>query len=592
MDNFVVSARKYRPSTFANVVAQSHVTTTLKNAIKTQKLAQAFLFCGPRGVGKTTCARILAKTINCEHITQDIEACNQCTSCKNFNNNSAFNIYELDAASNNSVEDIRSLVEQVRYAPAVGNHKIYIIDEVHMLSNAAFNAFLKTLEEPPSYALFILATTEKHKIIPTILSRCQIFDFKPIPPAAIQQQLKYIAEKQGIAYETEALRRISQKADGALRDALSIFDLIVTFSENKKLAYKDTLQHLHILDDDYYFKLTQALLEKNITEILLIYDTILKAGFDGRHFMVGLGAHFRNLLVCKNAPTLSLIEASDHLQHRYQAHAQHTDVSFLLAALNLANQCDMHYKNSKNQRLHVELALINMAHTYPIADTQAIAKVAAPTTKQPLTQVPAVTVAKQPQTIAQNILQEKKKFTRQIDNNTTDKVIHTDTPPIPQNSTWPTTTKIPKIDDLKKNVHDQKKSPQAATKTPAKSIHSQPFTKAALMQQWHSYLEKLKTDHKQVDYNILNQDIALEGTTIVLNIANPVQQDIVENCKGHLLTHLREALQHSAIDLKMVMLTTEKTNKPYTPKEKFAYLTKKYPNLLIFQKKLDLLVDF
>ncbi|MEX2593973.1 MAG: DNA polymerase III subunit gamma/tau [Anditalea sp.] len=361
MENFVVSARKYRPSNFKSVVGQQHITTTLKNAIKNNHLAQAFLFCGPRGVGKTTCARILAKTINCENLTADFEACNICDSCKAFNSNSSFNVHELDAASNNSVDDIRNLVDQVRYAPQKGKYKIYIIDEVHMLSASAFNAFLKTLEEPPKYAIFILATTEKHKIIPTILSRCQIFDFNRIQIKDIGEHLKYIASEEKISYEEEALRLIATKADGALRDALSVFDLIVTYSAGRKLTYEETINNLHILDYDYYFKLTDALLEESISQTLLIFDEILKKGFDAHNFIVGLSEHFRDLMVCKDTATVELLQVSESAKERYIIQSGKTPISFLLSALNVCNHADLNYKSSKNQRLHVELALLKLA---------------------------------------------------------------------------------------------------------------------------------------------------------------------------------------------------------------------------------------
>ncbi len=362
MENFVVSARKYRPQTFDSVVGQSHITTTLKNAIKNNHLAQAFLFCGPRGVGKTTNARILAKTINCQNLTTEIEACNECESCKSFNTGSSLNIHELDAASNNSVDDIRSLVDQVRYPPQNGKYKIYIIDEVHMLSNQAFNAFLKTLEEPPSYAIFILATTEKHKIIPTILSRCQIFDFNRIQVKDISDHLAHIAQKENISAEGQALHLIAQKADGALRDALSMFDLIVTFSSDNTITYKKTIDNLHILDYDYYFKMTDMLHEENVPEVFLTYDKIIRDGFDGHNFIVGLSEHFRNLLVCKDPATIRLLEVSDEVQKKYQAQAQKIPLSFLVTALNISNTCDLQYKSAKNARLHVELALIKMAY--------------------------------------------------------------------------------------------------------------------------------------------------------------------------------------------------------------------------------------
>lgn len=362
MENFVVSARKYRPSNFSTVVGQGHITTTLKNAIKTNHLAQAFLFCGPRGVGKTTCARILAKTINCQNLTPEMEACNECESCKSFMNGTSMNFHELDAASNNSVDDIRNLVDQVRYAPQTGKYKVYIIDEVHMLSNQAFNAFLKTLEEPPSYAIFILATTEKHKIIPTILSRCQIFDFNRIQITDISKHLASIAEKEGIKAEADALHLIAQKADGALRDALSIFDLNVTFSTDNSLTYKGVIANLHILDYDYYFKLTDALLQQNQSEALLIFDEILKEGFDGHNFLVGLSEHMRNILVSRDPQTVSLLEVSENVANKYKEQAQAASNSWILSALSILGQSDVTYKASKNQRLHVELCLLKLAH--------------------------------------------------------------------------------------------------------------------------------------------------------------------------------------------------------------------------------------
>lgn len=362
MENFVVSARKYRPSTFSTVVGQAHITNTLKNAINSQQVAQAFLFCGPRGVGKTTCARILAKTINCESRAEDGEACNTCKSCESFNNGTSYNVIELDAASNNSVDDIRNLVEQVRYPPQTGTRKVYIIDEVHMLSNQAFNAFLKTLEEPPSYAIFILATTEKHKIIPTILSRCQIFDFNRIQISDIAGQLSRISQQEGIESEAEALHLIAQKADGAMRDALSLFDMIVTFSPDRKVSYRTTIENLHILDYDYYFRITDALLGEDVAQTFLIFDEILRNGFDGHNFIVGLAEHFRNLLVCQDASTLKLLEVSENVKAKYQEQAQQANTSFLATALNIGNQCDFQYKISKNQRLHVELALMKMCY--------------------------------------------------------------------------------------------------------------------------------------------------------------------------------------------------------------------------------------
>lgn len=359
MENFIVSARKYRPGTFDTVVGQSHVTNTLKNAIKNNHLAQAFLFCGPRGVGKTTCARILAKTINCQNLRDNIEPCNECESCNAFNNSHSFNIYELDAASNNSVDDIRALVDQVRYAPQGAKYKIYIIDEVHMLSSAAFNAFLKTLEEPPAYAIFILATTERHKILPTILSRCQVFDFKRIQIQDIAGHLQNIAKKEGITADPLALHIVAEKADGALRDALSIFDQMVSFSGNN-LTYNNVIENLNILDYDYYFKITEAINAENVSLALNLYDEILQKGFDGSVFLEGLASHLRNLLVCKDQGTLKLLQVADNVKDKYQAQAATTDTALIFNALNIATMAEVHYKASRNQRLHVELALMKM----------------------------------------------------------------------------------------------------------------------------------------------------------------------------------------------------------------------------------------
>ncbi len=359
MDNFIVSARKYRPATFESVVGQQHITNTLKNAIKNNQLAQAFLFCGPRGVGKTTCARILAKTINCTNLQPNGEACGVCVSCQSFQSGNSFNVHELDAASNNSVDDIRSLIEQVRIPPQGVRYKIYIIDEVHMLSQAAFNAFLKTLEEPPDYAIFILATTEKHKILPTILSRCQIFDFNRIKVEDMASHLAGIAVKEHISYEDDGLHIIAQKADGGLRDALSMFDQIVSFSGGN-VTYRAVIDNLNILDYDYYFNVTKNLLKGDSAKTLLLFDEILNRGFDGAHFVSGLSDHLRNLLVGKDESTIKLLEVSEGIKSKYLQQAKAATVSFLLSAMNIANQCDLGYKISKNQRLQVELALLKI----------------------------------------------------------------------------------------------------------------------------------------------------------------------------------------------------------------------------------------
>ena len=363
MEKYTVSARKYRPMTFDTVVGQEHITTTLKNAIQKNQLAHAFLFCGPRGVGKTTAARILAKTINCQNLTPEVEACGSCESCKAFAGQKSFNIHELDAASQNKVENMRQLIEQVQYPPHSGQYKIYIIDEVHMLSTGAFNAFLKTLEEPPEYAIFILATTEKHKILPTILSRCQIFDFNRIQVSDIHQHLTKIAEKENIPAESEALHLIAQKADGGLRDALSIFDRMASFS-NRQITYEVVVENLNILDYDYYFRVTAAFKDGEVPAALLILDEILRKGFDPHHFLVGLSEHLRDLMVAANAKTKDLLEITGNVRARYIEQAQELEWDFLLSALNIISQFDTNYNSAKNKRLHTELCLMKLCHIF------------------------------------------------------------------------------------------------------------------------------------------------------------------------------------------------------------------------------------
>ena len=359
MENFIVSARKYRPATFASVVGQSHITSTLKNAISRGQLAHAYLFCGPRGVGKTTCARIFAKAINCLHPTADAEACNECESCKAFNENRSFNIHELDAASNNSVDDIRNLIDQVRIPPQIGRYSVYIIDEVHMLSVQAFNAFLKTLEEPPAHAVFILATTEKHKIIPTILSRCQIYDFNRIRVEDGVEYLKYIASQEGVTYDDEALHIIAQKADGGMRDALSMFDKVVSFC-GSNLTTKEVAETLNVLDYDTYFTVTQQILEGNYTDALLLFDNVLRKGFSGQTFVGGLNNHFRDLLMCKNPQTIPLLEVTGSVAERYRKQAEACSVPLLFEGINLLTSIDSGLRTATNQRLHVELGLMKL----------------------------------------------------------------------------------------------------------------------------------------------------------------------------------------------------------------------------------------
>ncbi len=361
MDNFIVSARKYRPTTFSSVVGQKSITTTLKNAIQNNHMAHAYLFCGPRGVGKTTCARIFAKTINCQNLLNDTEPCNECESCVSFNNDRSYNIHELDAASNNTVDDIRNLIDQVRIPPQLGKYSVYIIDEVHMLSTSAFNAFLKTLEEPPAHAIFILATTEKHKILPTILSRCQIFNFSRITVEDAVEHLQYVAKNENIEAEPEALNVIAQKADGAMRDALSIFDQIVSFS-GSKITYENTIANLNVLDYDYFFKLTEAFLNEDVSTSLSLFDEILDKGFDGQHFLIGMARHFRDLLVSQDEKTVQLLEVGASTKLQYLEQAKKCEPWFLFQALKTTTDSEINYRGSQNKRLTVELALITLCN--------------------------------------------------------------------------------------------------------------------------------------------------------------------------------------------------------------------------------------
>lgn len=623
MENFVVSARKYRPSTFDSVVGQHHITNTLKNAISSKHLAQAFLFCGPRGVGKTTCARILAKTINCQNITPETEACNECESCKSFNSSSSFNIHELDAASNNSVEDIRNLVEQVRYAPQTGKYKIYIIDEVHMLSNQAFNAFLKTLEEPPSYAIFILATTERHKIIPTILSRCQIFDFNRIRIDDMVRHLGSIAQKESIQAEPDALHLISQKADGALRDALSIFDQMVTFS-GSNVTYKATVDNLHILDYDYYFRLTDDLLNQNLSGALLLFDEILKNGFDAHNFLVGIGEHFRSLLVCKDQATIQLLEVSDNIKAKYAEQSAKSSVSFLLSGLNLVSTCDMHYKSSKNQRLHVELCLMKMAHlnaAFSFAQEGAEskkAKVAAPApattassigaTTAPLPAQPAPaaipSASLQQPVPAGSIPAEALQQPPQPQQVTPD--AHLTQPqapakqaPEPDKSrpSLPPQKKLSKIPSLK-DIQQQQAQANTTIATTAEEAEEVnygafvPVDQAKLKTAWHAILRRKKAEN-MMEYTLLNRQYHVnEQNEVTLHLDNHVMMDQFTALRPAILSELRQQLGNRSINLKAEVVEVQDENRLYTSQDKFNYLAEKYPVIVDMKQRFGLDTDF
>lgn len=591
MENFVVSARKYRPALFDSVVGQSHITTTLKNAIRTNHLAQAFLFCGPRGVGKTTCARILAKTINCQNLTDDAEACGECESCKSFQNNASFNIHELDAASNNSVDDIRNLIDQVRYPPQSGRYKIYIIDEVHMLSTSAFNAFLKTLEEPPAYAIFILATTEKHKILPTILSRCQIFDFNRIQIGDMTQHLANIAAKEGIIAEWSALELISQKADGGLRDALSMFDLNVTFSKDNTLHYAEVLENLHILDYDYYFKMTDALMESKVAEAYLLFDEILKKGFDGHQFVVGLLEHFRNLLVCKDPVTVKLLQVSESVQQKYLEQSAKANFSFLASGLSIGSQCDLNYKSAKNQKLHVEITLLKLAHIPHVLNLSALPAVEGGAAGKPSTDSPAV--VQQPISAPTATSQGSSAVPSQPNNASAGSV---STNPAPVGA-------IPKVNlgglkstaNLGKPVGETPKVSSAPMPVLEEKqvVQNKTFTKEQLKVQWDSFVKWLESRERFSEFVILNRDFTLEGTTIHLAVDNEIQVELLTTAlRTEVLTHLRKAMQNSTIHIEVSILKEEEKPMIYTQAEKFKFLANKNPALNDLRNALGLDYDY
>ncbi|MDP3469478.1 MAG: DNA polymerase III subunit gamma/tau [Daejeonella sp.] len=608
MDNFIVSARKYRPATFQTVVGQQHITGTLKNAIKNNQLAQAFLFCGPRGVGKTTCARILAKTINCQNLTADAEACGECNSCISFQNGNSFNFHELDAASNNSVEDIRNLIEQVRIPPQAGKYKVYIIDEVHMLSQQAFNAFLKTLEEPPHYAIFILATTEKHKILPTILSRCQIFDFNRIRVEDMAQHLAEIADKEGIAYDQDGLHMIAQKADGGLRDALSMFDQIVSFS-NKNVNYKAVIDNLNILDYDYYFKLTDAILSEDVSGSLLIFDEILSHGFDGNHFITGLASHFRNLLVCRDSSTLKLLEVSEGIRQKYQLQSQTAPLSFLISALNISNQCDLNYKTSKNQRLQVELALIKLCHIPAVINLSAagmpqipegeVKKKLNPEVKTEISVKPDYPFHEKEITPGIQTLEEPKKITASAEAPATEFQKSNLKPeadakkPIvsmPRPSLSPNSAFIPNLNDLEANYTKKEEERPEYLSGDSKLD----FSADSLLRFWNTYAAKIKNEGKINIFTIMTSypPRLLPEYIIELDIENKLQEELLHSEKVELLNFLRTELKNYSIDLQTKLLEQIQKKRLYTSNEKYQHMLEKNPNLEEFRKRFNLDLDF
>jgi DNA polymerase-3 subunit gamma/tau len=592
MENFVVSARKYRPATFDTVVGQQHITTTLKNAIRTNQLAQAFLFCGPRGVGKTTCARILAKTINCQTLTPEGEACNTCESCVSFNRNASFNVHELDAASNNSVDDVRNLVEQVRYAPQTGKYKIYIIDEVHMLSNAAFNAFLKTLEEPPGYAIFILATTEKHKIIPTILSRCQIFDFNRIRISDIAGHLAQIAKKEDITAEPEALNLIARKADGGLRDALSMFDMLVTFSKDRNLSYANAIDNLHILDYDYYFRITDALLDENAGIAWVIFDEILKKGFDGHNFIIGLTEHFRNLLVCKDLQTIKLLEVSEQIQAKYTDQSKRASISFLVSAMNLGGQCDLSYKQSKNQKLHIELALLKMAHVgAAVRLVQGNGNLDVQKKKtESVTEVIQNDKNGKPLTENQEV---KKEIPYPENQNGNVKSVSENgiTGQYKSNFQKPTLKLVTDVSRLEEEVLKKPETTSSITQSiTTENTNNHPFTLEDLKKYWHEYTLRLETEKRINDLATMKKPFTLEKNIIRITVeSETLLSKFNQGLKAELSEFLREKLRNASIQIQADIIEIEEIKKTvYTVEQKFKFLLEKYPELREFKNSLNL----
>lgn len=571
MDNFIVSARKYRPQHFNTVVGQSHITNTLKQAIKNGKIAQAYLFCGPRGVGKTTCARIFAKTINCTNLTPDGEACDQCESCLSFNTGASLNVYELDAASNNSVEDIRNLVDQVRFAPQLGDYKVYVIDEVHMLSNAAFNAFLKTLEEPPKHAKFILATTEKHKIIPTILSRCQVFSFNRIKTEDIAGHLEYIAKTENVTYEPEALNVIAQKADGGLRDACSIFDQMVTFTGNH-LTYKAVVENLHVLDYDYYFKITDAAINNRLPEIMVTFDEILKQGFDGHNFIIGFGEHLRNILVSKDQFTIQLLEVSEALKQRYAQQAQNCSTTFLLKSLAAINKCDVNYKAAKNQRLQVEMTLMQICYINAASlDAEKKKDELEPGFETP-------SEKSQPSTPVAN------KFTGQ---------------PVVQTSSKPVVgfneLKI-KSQFLLQDTAQQSNPVESNQKQITQNFDNlvdEELTEQRVQDAVKLFAEeKGKAGSKQLYATLVSSKISLNDKTILIELNNEAQREMLTNIKQDMLDEFRLLLKNKQTQLEIKVSEIQGEIKAYKPSDKFKQMAEKNPALLELKKRFDLDIEY
>ena len=595
MENYIVSARKYRPSTFDTVVGQRALTTTLKNAIATGKLAHAYLFCGPRGVGKTTCARIFAKTINCLNPANDGEACNQCESCMAFNEQRSYNIHELDAASNNSVDDIRQLIEQVRIPPQIGKYKVYIIDEVHMLSQSAFNAFLKTLEEPPHHAIFILATTEKHKILPTILSRCQIYDFNRIGVNDTVEHLQYVAQKEGIQAEPEALTVIAQKADGGMRDALSIFDQVASFTGGK-ITYQGVIENLNVLDYEYYFKLTDCFLENKVSEAMLLLNEILRKGFDGSHFITGLASHFRDLLVSKDVSTLPLLEVGAGIRQHYQEQAKKCDQKFLYRAMKLVNDCDLNYRASKNKRLLVELTLIQCAQlTLPDADDivggRSPKRILKPLFKQQAAQQPA---AMQPQSQTGAAAAQASTEGNNAGVHTSPLAgLRTDIKKKPVMRPEMMNVSIRGTRMKWKETEASQPAPQPSAPAPEEKYENRPFKDSELNFYWRDFaMNHLPKEEKANSARMMNiTPKPLNDTAYEILVDNEMVGKYMNKLLPDVLKYIREQLHNRQVVLTVRVSEAHEVVRAYNQAEKFQLMSKRNPKLLKLAQKFNLTLD-
>ena len=595
MENYIVSARKYRPSTFDTVVGQRALTTTLKNAIATGKLAHAYLFCGPRGVGKTTCARIFAKTINCLNPANDGEACNQCESCMAFNEQRSYNIHELDAASNNSVDDIRQLIEQVRIPPQIGKYKVYIIDEVHMLSQSAFNAFLKTLEEPPHHAIFILATTEKHKILPTILSRCQIYDFNRIGVNDTVEHLQYVAQKEGIQAEPEALTVIAQKADGGMRDALSIFDQVASFTGGK-ITYQGVIENLNVLDYEYYFKLTDCFLENKVSEAMLLLNEILRKGFDGSHFITGLASHFRDLLVSKDASTLPLLEVGAGIRQHYQEQAKKCDQKFLYRAMKLVNDCDLNYRASKNKRLLVELTLIQCAQlTLPDADDivggRSPKRILKPLFKQQAAQQPA---AMQPQSQTGAAAAQASTEGNNAGVHTSPLAgLRTDIKKKPVMRPEMMNVSIRGTRMKWKETEASQPAPQPSAPAPEEKYENRPFKDSELSFYWRDFaMNHLPKEEKANSARMMNiTPKPLNDTAYEILVDNEMVGKYMNKLLPDVLKYIREQLHNRQVVLSVRVSEAHEVVRAYNQAERFQLMSKRNPKLLKLAQKFNLTLD-